>query len=163
VNRFLSEEELNLTKQAEINLKRQLLKLPENQQDEVERTSRIIEQTMIDVENSTWTGESFRLHEKMKSFFVTHNLDDDDYQREVLQNIVYNTKNNSYFTFQAKRFKKSCNGLIIEIDDYVYTLEKAILAKESLPNLCTYITMSDIFTMLIIKTKLFLGGICGKK
>lgn len=145
-------------KQQHINVQRQIEKLPKDQQKMIEETSRIVETTMLEFEAGIDSGESFALHEQMKKFFATHRLKDSDHYREVLQDIVSVTKPGDFFKFQGISFIKTFDNKIFLVKDYIYTLEKSIMTKESLDGLCTYLSFFDIVKLTF--KKLF-GGLNG--
>lgn len=143
----------------QIKVHRQIDKLPEDQKDMVYNTARLVENTILEVEEGIRSGESYKLHEQMKKFFNVHRLKDSDKERELFQKVCSESDIGKIFAFRSKYFINTFDGQLLSANDYIYILEKAIMnEKESYENLCTYLTLKDTFKLLMHKIKGVFNG-----
>lgn len=134
-----------------LDFNRQLSKLPPEQKASALSTKRIVEDTLADLDLA------FDVESQLQKFMKTHRLN-----HRSAQSLLDVLKDNKYkiTTFEGKCFIAPITGGIFEANDYIYTLEKAVMYKESPEDLCTYLSLKDIFKILILKAK---GAFSGKK
>tara|TARA_R110000868_G_C10973188_1_gene771557 strand:+ start:89554 stop:90060 length:507 start_codon:yes stop_codon:yes gene_type:complete len=164
VDTSVAEQEHLKRKEHEVKVQRQVAKLPADQQAFIENTRRIVDQTILDVNAGIESGESFKLHAQMKQFFATHKLRDLDAERDLLHELTTNAIPSKTFFFQGKIFVKTPTNNLMLADDYIYILEAAVMKQESFENICTFLSLKDIFKLLGTKIKtMFVGDTNGEK
>ena len=125
MSKYIRHGEEELIKQH-IDVQKQIEKLPKNQQDFVRETQRLVDAAMLDA------NEAFGIDgagARFEQFLVTHNLPGGPAKEELL-NLAKRCKPGKTFTHYGRSIYKSFRGDIMMADDYIYTLESAIISHE---------------------------------
>lgn len=144
-------------KERQFKLHEQIDKLPDSERKMVRDEQRVINAAFNEVNDDFFGDKVFAIDQ----FLITHGIYGGD--RERLSTIISITKPGKTFCFDtksgSKSFYKTLDDKVMAADDYIYTLEKSLMFKNSYEYLCTLLSTGDIFKMLIYKIKTNLIGV----